>query len=478
VRRAAEAFLALQGAITISAVSAIVALGWGLNHFQFLGWLRGYLAAYDPFDVTSGWQGIATWKAIFGPWPNFLSLYLVVPLVLMAAPTVMMGISFPFLQSAVQDDSSLLGRRVGWLQASNIFGATIGTILVGGFLLDVMGTSWTLRLIVALGAIFLFLSVKQIFESDANRKIGYVFAALLAAAPIGGVQSGTKLWAKLHGATADNIIVAEDGTGLAVLKNSRVDFSDTTWVFTNGLGQSWIPYHQFNVIHSRLGVLPALMHPDPKEIAVIGLGSGDTLFGLGGREETQEITCIEIVAPQLKVLTDLGMKRPYGGVDSLLNDRRIRFVFADGRRYLRASSKKYDIVEADALRPNSAFAGNLYSVEYFELLKSRLKPGGLALTWAPTARTVNTFAKVFPHTVNFGAVLVGSNQPIEFNPDVIRQRLEHPFTKAYYARADLNLNAIMGPLLVAKPEALRVDPQQIRSSSTNTDLSPKDEYGR
>lgn len=62
----------------------------------------------------------------------------------------------------------------------------------------------------------------------------------------------------------------------------------------------------------------------------------------------------------------------------------MKYVFTDGRTYIGANTKKYDIIEADALRPTSAFAGNLYSYEYFRLLKSRLKPGGLAVTWAPS----------------------------------------------------------------------------------------------
>ena len=50
------------------------------------------------------------------------------------------------------------------------------------------------------------------------------------------------------------------------------------------------------------------------------------------------------------------------------------------------SGAGYDIIEADALRPTSAFAGNLYSVEYFALLRDHLEPGGYAVTWAATER--------------------------------------------------------------------------------------------
>ena len=42
-----------------------------------------------------------------------------------------------------------------------------------------------------------------------------------------------------------------------------------------------------------------LLHPKPEEVAVIGLGSGDTVYALGGSPHTRELTCIEIVESDL-----------------------------------------------------------------------------------------------------------------------------------------------------------------------------------
>ena len=80
----------------------------------------------------------------------FLLLYCALPLLLFGPPTTMMGMSFPFLQKAVQTDVESLGRRVGWLQAANIVGSTIGVVLTGVGLLHWLGSSGTLRLLVGL----------------------------------------------------------------------------------------------------------------------------------------------------------------------------------------------------------------------------------------------------------------------------------------------------------------------------------------
>ena len=54
---------------------------------------------------------------------------------------------------------------------------------------------------------------------------------------------------------------------------------DSEWrVVVNGVYHSWLPY---GGVHSLLGALPAMMHPNPRDVVVIGLGSGDTGVGRG-----------------------------------------------------------------------------------------------------------------------------------------------------------------------------------------------------
>jgi hypothetical protein len=70
-------------------------------------------------------------------------------------------------------------------------------------------------------------------------------------------------------------------------------------------------------------------------------------------------------------------------VRSLLEDKRIRYTFTDGRAFVMLGDKKYDVIEADALRPTSAYSGNLYSIEYFTLLKKPPQAGRYSCDLAP-----------------------------------------------------------------------------------------------
>ncbi len=267
---------------------------------------------------------------------------------------------------------------------------------------------------------------------------------------------------------------AEDGSGLSLLKDMIDPESGTpvTVFFVHGLTQSSLPFGSY---HTVLGALPALIHPRPVEVAVIGLGSGDTVFGVGGRPETERIDCIEIVASELEVLKQRVRRRDYPGLEQLLRDGRVRYHFSDGRTFLMRTEKRYDVIQADALYPDSAYAGNLYSLEYFRLVQRRLKPGGYAVTWSPTPRVRDTFVRVYPHVLEVGDTLIGSDARIEVDQVVLRERMNEWFSAQHYARGHVQIEGLIEEAF--KRTIRVVDPSEDRSRLTdvNTDLFPKDE---
>jgi spermidine synthase len=242
----------------------------------------------------------------------------------------------------------------------------------------------------------------------------------------------------------------------------------------NGLGQSVLPY---GGLHTVLGALPALIHPSPVSIAVIGLGSGDTVFGFGGRPETQRIDSIEILAAELTALRQFDARDGYPALRMLLADPRVRHQMTDGRLLLSRASRKYDIIEADALRPTSAYAGNLYSIEYFRLLRSRLERDGLAITWTPTERVINGFVNVFPYVLVFhDSLALGSESPILFDRTQVVQRLQHAFTRDYYRRGGVDIDTLINDFLKDEPKSFGPDFDRTALTDVNRDLFPKDEF--
>jgi predicted membrane-bound spermidine synthase len=463
-RRPLAWFLLAQAAITLYAGLSVRALVWAIGSQSGLESVRRYLASYEPIEFAFDFFALS---------PSQTAFYLGLPALLILPPTLLMGVSFPLLQRGAHSDLEALGRRVGMLQTANIFGSTSGVILVGLWLIDGFGTAGTLRILTLGSLVFLLLAVAAAAR-PAARAVRAVAVAGAIAVPAGSawlVPSSELLWARLHGVRPAQLIYAEDGTGLTVLTNEDPAFQRRTGVYVNGLGQSWVP---FSGVHSYLGLVPVLLHPDPKRIAIIGLGSGDTVYSAAGRSETERIDCIEIIGGQIETLRTLYTRNGYEGLGRLLEDPRVRFIVGDGRRFVMQSREGYDIIEADALRPASAYAGTLYSIEYFELMRSRLAPGGLAVTWAPTARVYATFADVFPHVAVIEPMLIGSNEPIVLDADAVRERAQEPRTVDHYRRAGIDLDEHVRTFL----RTFRNPPQPSSPAPDellNTDLFPRDE---
>jgi spermidine synthase len=445
VRRPLRAFLLAQcGMLALAALGALVLV----HGLPGEGFYAAYWSGYGFFDV-----GHANDAA------RLLRLYVALPLLLFGLPTVLMGFSFPVLQRAVHDDIRDSGRKVGLLQAANIAGCVAGSLLVGLVAVDALGTAVTLRLLVAAGVVFAALGW---------RRYGRVFAAPLVVVVglAAALPDGEALWRRLHGlATGTKALFEEDATGVvAITEEPR----DSRWRFRlsiNGKGNSWFP---FGGAHTVLGAVPAIVHPAPRRVLIIGLGSGDTAWAAGCRAETESVSVAELSSPQPRVLRRLLPLGSFPALTHFLGDPRVEIRIADGRQVLQSEADTYDLVEADAIWPQASYSGNLYSLEFFELVARRLRPGGIACTWAPTQRVRTTFLRVFPHAleVRDGAILLGSLTPLRLEPDAWERRLDAAEAYLGRARAELVRQRIAKVVPAAAPAD--VEP--------NLDLFPRDEF--
>jgi predicted membrane-bound spermidine synthase len=276
----------------------------------------------------------------------------VLPALLIFHPTALMGESFPLLQKAVQTDLSRVGTRIGMLLMANIAGSVVGTVVTGWVALAWLGAAGTLKMLLLVSALFPAFGL-VILSRGADRRRAFTEGAAIAAMVtlVIVLPDRDALWERLHGATSHSIVHGEDGSGTSVLKVEPSRFQSRVVVFANGTSQSRIPY---GGVHTVLGALPAFMLPRPRTAVIIGLGSGDTVFAVAGRRDIARIQCIEIIKPQLATLRRLTQLYPYRALETVLTDRRIEHRYGDGRLFIMQSNAKYDLIEADALKPASA----------------------------------------------------------------------------------------------------------------------------
>ena len=479
LKRPAIVFLALQATIGAGAMLLLTAF---IRFADNIAPLWAYLGSYEPLDMRTAVPALGKILGGYAPagseaalvW-SFVALYIAIPAALVLPPTLLMGFSFPVLQRVVQTSLSRIGRRVGVLLLANVIGGMAGTALTGFLLLDRLGTAGTMRLLAIVSGAFGVLAIVIALQSRSDSRVrrpravplgllgsAFVFVPLLIVMP----PSGT-LWAHLHGTVVEAMVYAEDGSGLSVINTD----GRNAILYANGIGQGSMPYGE---VHTALGALPAFIHPSPRTAAVIGLGSGDTVHAVAGRREIARVTCVEIIRGELTTLTELRRRFPYGGLLNLVEDGRIEQVFGDGRIHLRRGGV-YDIIEADALRPGSAYSGTLYSDTYFALVREHLAPNGLAATWAPTQRVYNTFIRVFPYVVGMPGILIGSNDPIQVDRAAIDARLDDAATRQYFGRAGIDIRKLLATYLDAPTLYTPAYPRQ-QLADVNTDLFPKDEF--
>jgi predicted membrane-bound spermidine synthase len=483
VARPAARFLALQAGVGLWAGLSLALFVWGVDRVEALRPLWRFFAESEPLRIASALQEIALHPLDF--WTRLSpgarearllrDLYVLLPLALIGPPTFLMGLSFPYLQKAVQTDALHLGRRVGWLQTANIAGSLAGSVLTGFALLPLLGTSGTFRLLAALSGVFVLLWARARRGAAGSRPAlaAGVAAVVLAVAVL---PRGDALWAKLHGAHPQHVLVAEDASGVSLIRPGGPG-GPGHLVFSGGLALSHFPYGTFGGTHTLLGALPILLHPAPRRVAVIGLGSGDTSFAAGGRPEVETVETIEIVGSQLDVLRAFERGHGYGGLRALFSDPRFRFVVGDGRTHVRRDADRYDVIEADALRPSSAYAGNLYSREYFALLRRSLRPGGFAVSWLPTERARDTLVHSFPHVLVLGDIGIGSETPIAFDREALLARCAEAPVRDHYRAAGIDLCRLVERELERHPPvAIGPDAPRAPGADLNSDLFAKDEF--
>lgn len=447
-------FLKIQYFLYAYTVGVIMLLLYAVFYMDSLSFLLNYFYGYE-----SSFQAHI-----------LLTVYIVLPMLLMFLPTFLMGLSFSISQAIIQDDFSEVGRKVGWLQCVNIFGSLLGAWFVSIIGFNHLGSSWTIKL---LGCIGIFYLALLLYKKYLRPVLSGVLALLLIGF-IYFIPDQKTFWQILAGVKeAEKIILKEDETAVSAIKIHPHN-SDEAVVYVNGLGQSLLPFHRDDV-HIALGSLPTLLHPNPEDIAIIGLGSGSTLYSMAGRLETKKLDCFEVAKGQPDALLDYALQQQDSNVQAILSDPRVNLILKDGRYEIKNNSKKYDIIEADALRPRSAYSGNIYSKEFFEILRSKLKKGGIVVSWIPTSRVKDTFLGVFKYVYQIeGFLLIGSEIPFDINKEEVLERLNTDFTKTHYAKAEIDIEKIVN---LHVENITNIQQDKITSKEDiNTDMFPKDEY--
>jgi spermidine synthase len=314
--------------------------------------------------------------------------------------TLFVGASFPFavrLLALRPEEAAVASARV---YAASTLGAIAGALGAAFLLLPSLGFEGTLAVAVCAN---LALAALAGLRSRPRRPVlalgALVSALLLAAVPPAAprtlLRSSPLLPAPLEGRIA-YVGVGRSASVLLLDQGAR-------WrLVSNGLPESTIDRpdaHPVVFIGHWLGLLPGLARPDARDALVVGLGGGLALQALPASVRRIDVVELEeeIVAAN-RAIASVRARDP-------LSDPRVHLHRGDARGALQLCDARYDLVLSQPSHPWTSGASHLYTREFFSLVRSRLRPGGLFVQWIGTGlvddallRTlVATLREVFPH---------------------------------------------------------------------------------
>jgi spermidine synthase len=337
-----------------------------------------------------------------GGYAALLAERLALSLVILGPAMLILGMVLPWLLEEFRDTG-----RTGWLYGNNTLGAVTGSLCAAWLLLPSVGFARTAWL---LGAAVVALAL--VVEPARRLSAAALGAAALGVAVTWTASVGRERVQGTASFGALRVLATDEGPDSTVSTVEGPDgaralmidgFLATAEEMSSASYMAW------------MGRLPMLLHPDPRSALVICFGTGQTANAV--REEGPQRLDVVELNPAV-----LGMAPLFVSNRGVLDDPRVSPIVMDGRAWLRRTRTRYDVVTLEPMPPHFAGVNALYSKEFYEIIRSRLEPGGIVAQWVPfhllppfhAASVAATFRDVFPDAILWRrgtGILLGRTRP-------------------------------------------------------------------
>ena len=436
----------------------------------------------DLYEIAKEWS----------PWRIFLLDLLRTGCAVLPA-AVLWGASFPLALAAVAGRDQDSGLVVGRVYAANTVGAIAGSLAFSILVIPQIGTQWGQRLVIILAAIAALVAFGPSLSSPkgvkkkgakegqpqalSGKKLTGAFfsfsavvllVVLVSAMPWVVVAFGRHTFAYIPfcvpgivqeqdvpldpDANKYYCVYAGEGMNVSVAVTKHTE----GWLYFHGAGKVQASSHPNDMrLQRMLGHLSVLARTNPddvKDVLVVACGAGVTAGSFVPYPSIERITICDIEPLVPKVVTPMFGEQNYHIVDGIdkknphmVNGKEVRVVYDDGRHYIRTLPKdvKFDIITSDPIDPWVKGCAALNTVEYYEMCREHLKPGGVMSLWIPLYESDNetirsviaTFFRVFPNGIlfsndkngkGFDAVLLGQAEPTRIDLDNLHEKLNSP----------------------------------------------------
>ena len=303
--------------------------------------------------------------------------------------------------------------RAGRAYAVNAVGCILGPLLAGFVLLPAVGERWAL---VVLAVPFFVFAVWALRGSAAAREggsrpaLGKLFAAAAFASVL--LVTLTRNFETLF----PEARVRRDYTATSIAAGRGMERE----LLINGIGITNLTPITKMMAHLPMASLPA----PPRSVLVLCFGMGTSFRSALSWDVP--VTVVELV-PSVPSLFGYF----HADADQLLRSPHARVVIDDARRFLERTRESFDVIVIDPPPPVAAAGSSLlYSAEFYQLARRRLRPGGILQQWLPEgdAAVKSAFAqslrrsfqdvRVFPSVEGWGFHFLASDSPMSRLPAV------------------------------------------------------------
>ena len=367
---------------------------------------------------------------------NFAALSIfkaVILFIFMLFPTICLGATFPLVGKIYTQSVSRVGRSIGVAYAINTIGAVLGSFCAGFVLIPFFGKERGLSLVIGFQLLTSLVILVIIFVRD--RKVMLKLVSLAAAGLFGlilcfyfpmwdrnllskgryhrfedmGIDLRNYSWLEsllrgpeiLSRSERSELVYYGDGIGgfttvlkypeplggfvYSLINSGKADASSKADMQTQALSAHF----------------PMLFHRNPRAVMVLGLASGVT----AGEVLYYPVERLDVLEISHKVVEASDSFLPWN--NRVLSDFRTNLIIQDGRAHLQMTKQKYDVITSEPSNPWMAGIANLFTREFFSLVRDRLNEDGIfvqwihsyQMDWSAFTLVGRTFAQVFPNSV-------------------------------------------------------------------------------
>jgi spermidine synthase len=464
-----------------------------------IAWAAFMMAKSLPFWPINPSLAAGQW----GPWYTFqLDILRTIWTILPAA--ILWGASFPLALAAIASRGRDPGRMIGGVYAANTVGAILGALLFSMIVIPQLGTQWGQRILMILSAVSALVALAPLF-APARARSGQEAAARPAPSAPGMILTVASLivvallisavaqvpwvavaWGRFSatwvsqcvpGVVDDKDVPLTGNTGVSryctymgegMNVSVAVTKSTSGWRYFHGAGKVQASSEAQDMrLQRMLGHLSVLVRRNPddvKDVLVVACGAGVTAGSFIPYPHIRNIVICDIEPLVPQVVTPMFGAQNYHIVDGIakqnphmVDGKQVKVVYDDGRHHIRTLPKDamYDIITSDPIDPWVKGCAALNTIEYYQMCKDHLRPGGVMSLWIPlyesnldTAKSViGTFFKVFPNGILFSndlngegydAVLLGQKELTQIDLDALQAKLDSP----EYARVRESLTEV------------------------------------